>query len=177
MESAACEAVKKGSGYDLQILSQRTTKTRKYTIIDAESGASMENQKISGGEEYFVSHDLPTCVRNSLEGNNLIMMYAYDRIALSFKLQPSTPKTMTENINDIMKYTKSAKFHTIMRSLGLITESQESDYIENFITKFGDIVRIYNGKLNDLCIGITTDIKNSFDDFERNPKFSLYKNF
>jgi hypothetical protein len=83
----ACEAGKKGSGDDLQILSQRKTKMQLFKILDPTTIALTGNNDAYSqmknpantlpltGKEYFVSHDGPTCVRDLIEGCNLLLMH------------------------------------------------------------------------------------------------------
>lgn len=179
LESAACEVVKKGSGDELQLLSQRNTKERNYTIIQARNGSSERRKLTEEHEEFFVSHDLPTCVRNLLEGNNLILMHGITKTAISFKLNTSKPVTALDNIKDLINYITRTDYEKIMKNLGLITHTEIVYYKEKFIEKFEEVVVIYNDKLSSLSIEMTSEIMRIFIELRSKSVFNFdeYKVF
>ena len=68
----------------------------------------MKKLNLDNVKEYFVSHDSPTCVRNLLEGQDIIL-FAGKEIAVKIELGESTPPP-NERINDCFNYIDAVNF-------------------------------------------------------------------
>lgn len=118
----ACEAAKKASGDDAQLLSQRNTKNQSFTILDPKHIRVPGNDaytalKTAGsvnipltGTEYFVSHDGPTCVRNLLEGCNLLLMHV-SGWAIKIERGIPIPQSDQQKIKGLIKILEKPMFN------------------------------------------------------------------
>ena len=176
--AAAAEAAKKAGGDDLQILSQRSTSTRKYMVYEPSKKFDSTTQTefvYKNNKEYFVSHDSPTCVRNLLEGQNLILMTGSGKYAVKFELD-SKPEQLSDKVNTLMNLIKeNNKFYNLKKyysdDYGDIIDKEQPiyEYIEDMINKYNDkkgkILELDVYKYEDLLTNLS---EKSNKEFEKN---------
>lgn len=145
-KAAAAEAAKKAGGDDLQILSQRSTSTRKYMVYTPSKtieGSTVEEFIYNNNKEYFVSHDSPTCVRNLLEGQNLILMTGSGKYAVKFELD-STAEQLSDKVNSLINLIKgNTKFYNLKEEYRddysiIDRETPIYEYIATMILKYNE---------------------------------------
>jgi hypothetical protein len=175
----ACEAAKKGSGDDLQLLSQRNTKSQFFKIIDPTSinvangkdaYTLMKNTDPSiqlTGKEYFVSHDGPTCIRNLIEGNNLLLMHI-SGWAVKFERGPPVIVSVDTKIMNIISMMNKPTFESTLTgeilanpTSNIIVNSPGNPYIERCI----QISMFYNKIVDRFYESLNLLISNSYNNY------------